>query len=248
MAFFKYSLPSELVVDLESGNKLSFEKGIVDSIMVASKPGTQDGFVFVYARGWNSPFKTSLRFSYTLAEFQSITFSREAIGLSYYITLDEVNNTLHNWNLLSNSERTTYDEKATSLMSKGFMPFWRKEWNIEPGPASVIRLKRNGIVLVSGVNLNIPVTQNVTSTIVFEIDNIGNSVLNLTGTPLVSLSNPTEITVIQPTDSSLEPNQSISFGLSVTYSTTGTKNTIIAIASNDPLVPTFSIPTVFTVD
>lgn len=246
--FFKYLLPSSLVEDLEAGKKICFDKGIIDSIMVSSKPGTQDGFIFLYVNGWNSPFKSSLRFSYTLSEFQTLTFSSESIGLSYYITLDEVNNTVHNWNLLTNNQRADYNEQATSLMSKGFVPFWRTEWNLEPGPASIIQLKQNGTVLVSGVNLAKTATQNVTSTIVFEIKNIGNSVLNLTGVPPISLSNPAEIVITQPVDTSLDATESISFGIAATFTTTGTKNTTLTVASNDPTTPVFSIPLVFTVD
>jgi hypothetical protein len=246
--FYNYNFPSELVNDLESGLKINFEKGLVDSITVASKPSTADGFIFVFARAWNAPFKTAIRFSYTLAEFQALTFSKESIGLAYYITLDEVNNTLHNWNLLTNSQKNTYLSEATNLMAKGWLPYWRSEWNLEPGPASSIRVMRGASTLVSGVNLALSTTHGVTSTFVFDVSNIGNSILNFIGTPKVGLSAPTGITVIGMAEASLDPTESITFGLQVNYPTAGTYNTIATIASNDPLIPVFSIPITFTVD
>lgn len=246
--FYKYTQPNELVLDIQDSKTISFEKGIVDSIMVCSKPSTADGYIFIFARAWNAPFKTAIRFSYTLAEFQALTFSTEAVGLAYYITLDEVNNTLNNWNLLTNTQRNGYVAEATNLMSKNWLPYWRSEWNLTPGPASVIRIMRGGSTLVSGVNLGISTTHSVVSTIVFDVSNIGNSILNFTGSPKVALSAPANIAVVQPTEASLDPAESIAFALQVNYPTAGSYSTTVSVATNDPLVPVFSIPITFTVD
>lgn len=243
--FYRYTQPSELVVDLQSTTTLVYEKGIVDAIMVSNKPNSGDGFIFIYTKAWNSPYKNALRFSYTLAEFQKITFSKEALGLAYYITQNEVNNTVYSWNLLTNAEKTIYLTAAASFILKGFVPFWRSEWNIPETPSSRIKIKKGTTTLTSGVAVSLAATVGVPLTSVFEIENTGASVLELGGITTIGAGS---VSIVQPTDLSLLPGESISFGTTATFATTGTATFTIRVASNDNTLPVFSIPVSVSVD
>ena len=245
MTFFKYLQPSEMTNDLENGYQLVYEKGLVDAIMISAKENTADGFIMVYTRAFNSTYKNNLRFSYTLSEFQNLTFSKEAVGLSYYITQDELNNTLYGWNLLTNSEKEFYNTGARNFMTKGFIPFWKPEWNIQPSPSSQVIVKKGGNILTSGVGIATNATTNVQASLVFEISNVGTSMLECSG---ISTLPTQDITIIPPTDLTLMPGEAVSFGINLLYTTPGTKNFTIRVSTNDPVNPFFSIPVTVTVD
>jgi len=78
---------------------------------------------------------------------------------------------------------------------------------------------------------------------IFTIHNPGSSTLNLTGQPIVKVSgtNASDVKIIQPTQSSLDPGQTTTFQLSFSPRATGTRTAKFTIASNDPLIPQFIV-------
>jgi len=76
----------------------------------------------------------------------------------------------------------------------------------------------------------------------FTIKNIGNAVLNLTGTPVVQISgaNASEFSVVSQPSSTVAASGSVNFQIQFAPITSGTKNATVTITSNDPNNATFT--------
>ncbi|MDX2002821.1 MAG: choice-of-anchor D domain-containing protein [Chitinophagales bacterium] len=99
-----------------------------------------------------------------------------------------------------------------------------------------INVRIAGSTVQDGNSYNVPFTLvNGSRVISFEIENTGQSTLNLTGSPIVvkSGTHASEYTISQPSSNTVAPNSSVTFTITFAPLAAGSRTASISIANND---------------
>jgi len=252
--FYQYQYPSELIQDLQNQKKIYFEKGLISTITVASKKPEEDGFIMIFAYNYNSIFQNVSRYSYTLVQFQQLTFSQESVGLYYYTTIDPINNIETNWtnNILSAGQKSDYMNSAYNMLRQNFVAKWKLNWNLQPTPAPIIEVSNLSEVIIpnNGTYIGSDVVTTVAGQFKFKIKNKGTSRLDISSVNIGGfLLGPGESVNITDIEDSLLPNvDEVEVTLDYTLVDQTVRDFIVSIETNDPKVPIFNFNYQFTVN
>jgi archaellum component FlaG (FlaF/FlaG flagellin family) len=252
--FYQYQYPSELIQDLQNQKKIYFEKGLISTITVASKKPEEDGFIMIFAYNYNSIFQNVSRYSFTLIQFQQLTFSQESVGLYYYTTIDPINNIETNWtnNILSAGQKSDYINSAYNMLRQNFVAKWKLNWNLQPTPAPIIEVSNLSQVIIpnNGAYIGSDVVTGSVGQFKFIIKNKGTSRLDISSVNIGGfLLGPGESVNITDIEDSLLPNvDEVEVTLNYTLIDQTVRDFIVSIETNDPKLPIFNFNYQFTVN
>lgn len=116
-AIYTYPDLNALVADFEAQNQVFSPNGKLEQVVINANNPANDGHIFLYFRKFNYRYGDLVRFSYSLAEFLALEFSKQLTGLTLYLN-ESPTNTVTLWDALPGPTQTTYMTNGDNLYSK----------------------------------------------------------------------------------------------------------------------------------